>query len=75
MYNQKSIYFLGIAFLLIGLLWLHSGHLIHSDSATHEETPDNHTEDINLKFSLLGLIPTLLGVYLIDKHNRSLGRH
>jgi len=75
MFKQKSIYFLGIALLLLGLMWLHSGHLIHSDSSSHIEIPDNHTKDINLKFSLLGIIPTLLGVYLIDKHNRILGRH
>jgi len=76
MFKKKSIYFLGIALLLLGLMWLHSGHLLHdSPEQNHmgEHNKDNHhREEVDIKFSLLGIIPTLLGVYLIDKHNREL---
>ena len=89
MFKKKSIYFLGIFLLLLGLLWLHSGHLLHAmpnnnhieDTSIHEEIEhyshniDNKGHNVNLEFSILGLIPTLLGVFLIDKHNRVLGRH
>ena len=80
MFNKKSIYILGVLFLLLGLMWLHSGHLLHhSPESDHKEVhnEDNHheKEEVDFGFSLLGLIPTLLGIYLIDKHNRSLGRH
>ena len=77
MFKQKSIYIIGILFLFLGLLWLHSGHMLqHSDSAeshVEDHNEDNHhDEEVNFGFSFLGIIPTLLGVYLIDKHNREL---
>ncbi len=83
MFQKKSIYSLGVLFLLVGLLWLYSGHLIHAlpsenhmdKEMNHEDSMDHSNHDMNLGLSLLGVIPTLIGFYLIDKHNRSLGRH
>jgi uncharacterized membrane protein len=74
MFKDKKIYYIGILLLLTGLFWLHSGDIIYHYNSSHIDHPDE-LEDINLGFSLLGLIPTLLGIYLIDKHNRALGRH
>ena len=77
MFKQKSIYFIGVLLLIIGLFWIHSADIIFHLNPKNEE-PEKHPnkpEEIDLKFALLGLIPTLLGIYLIDKHNRSLGRN
>ena len=62
---NKSIYFLGILILFLGLFWLHSSDLIF-----HLNGEDHEKEEPELKFSLLGLIPTLLGLYLIEIYNR-----
>lgn len=75
MFKQKSIYFLGVALLLLGLLWLHSGHLLHNSEMSKIEHMENEGHNVDLGFSLIGLFPTLLGIFLIDKHNRSLSRH
>lgn len=79
MFKKRSVYILGTLLLLVGLLWLHSGHLLHALPMEDHMESNKHQEemghDVNLGFSLLGVIPTLLGLYLIEKHNRSLGRH
>lgn len=65
----KTFYFLGIFLLALGLFWLHSSDLIYHLN----EGNDNHQEEeVDLKFALLGLIPTLAGLYFIEKYNRNL---
>lgn len=65
---DKGFYFLGIVLLVIGLFWLHSSDLIFHLN----EGNDNHEEnEVDLKFALLGLIPTLVGLYFIEKYNRN----
>lgn len=67
---NKTFYFLGILLLSIGLFWLHS-----SDLMFHlNEGNDNHEEEVDLKFALLGLIPTLAGLYFIERYNKNLSK-
>lgn len=65
--SHKIVYFFGILLLFLGLFWLHSSDLIYHLNKNSEE----HSEDIDLKFSLLGLIPTLFGLYLIEMYNKN----
>jgi len=68
---NKKFYFLGILLLLLGLFWLHSYDLVfHLTEDEHEQNSDTISENIDLKFSMLGLIPTLLGLYLIEIYNK-----
>lgn len=67
--SHKIVYFFGILLLFLGLFWLHSSDLIY-----HLNNDNHNEEDISLKFSLLGLIPTLIGLYLIEKYNRNLSK-
>lgn len=64
---NKTFYFLGIIFLVVGLFWLHSSDLIFHLN----ERNNNHEDEVDLKFALLGLIPTLVGLYFIEKYNRN----
>ena len=68
--NQKSFYFFGVLLLALGLFWIHSSDLIYHLNETDEHSDEN----VNLKFSLLGLIPTLVGLYFIEKYNRNLSK-
>ncbi|MEK6914429.1 MAG: hypothetical protein AABW83_02150 [Nanoarchaeota archaeon] len=69
---NKTIYFVGIVFLFIGLFWLHSSDLIYH---LNDDKKDEHNEEeIDLKFSLIGLIPTLFGLYLIENYNKNAKR-
>ena len=78
--NLNFFYVIGIFLLFLGLMWLNVGELIEHNTITKEKSKNNKLDnnsninnnlDIKLLFySLLGLFPTVLGIFLIEYSNR-----
>ena len=80
--NLNFFYVIGIFLLFLGLMWLNVGELIEHNTITKEKSKNNKLDnnsninnnlDIKLLFySLLGLFPTVLGIFLIEYSNRKI---
>ena len=78
----KTQYALGFFFLLLGLIWLNAyetpvfnfvtwidGHTHPEESEVGEHEQEDKSTQIIL-YSLPGLIPTLLGIFMIERSNK-----
>ncbi|MEK6872444.1 MAG: hypothetical protein AABW90_00345 [Nanoarchaeota archaeon] len=78
--NLKFFDIIGIFLLFLGLMWLNVGELIEHEIINKEKSETNELDNnsninnnLNVKilfYSLLGLFPTVLGIYLIEYSNR-----
>ena len=68
--NYNFIKIIGIFFLFLGLLWLNSYELLPEKYFVSDSKEVNsHLQQDNSKillYSLLGLIPTVLGIFLLE---------
>ena len=68
--NYNFIMIIGIFFLFLGLLWLNSYELLPEKYfASDNKEVNSYLQQDNSKillYSLLGLIPTVLGIFLLE---------